>query len=186
MRSVGNRALAHLANLLYGSRFTDLCYGYCAFRRRHLDSLALAATGFEIETELALSAVKAGLEIREVPSFERSRRAGVSNLNAFRDGRRVLSTMMAERRTQPAGAQSIGVAIHLIPRHLTPAHAQPRPAPGCERRRRERRGLQGAQVGYSGPERRREQRRRGLGAPALVYVASEVLRPVAQLASPVA
>ena len=44
-RSLGNRVFVLLANLLHGSRFTDLCYGYCAFWRRHLDVLALTATG---------------------------------------------------------------------------------------------------------------------------------------------
>ena len=55
---------------------------------------ALTADGFEIETQLVLGAVKAGLEIRETPSFELQRRAGVSNLNAARDGIRVLRTML--------------------------------------------------------------------------------------------
>ena len=72
--------------MLYGSRFTDLCYGYCAFWRHHLDALGLTADGFEIETELVLRALQARLEIREVPSFEQERLAGVSNLNAFSDG----------------------------------------------------------------------------------------------------
>lgn len=36
LRRAGNRALVMLVNLIFGSRFTDLCYGYCAFWRRHL------------------------------------------------------------------------------------------------------------------------------------------------------
>src|SRR5579862_4953170 len=47
VRSAGNRMLVRLVNALFGSRFTDLCYGYCAFWRRHLDALALTADGFE-------------------------------------------------------------------------------------------------------------------------------------------
>jgi hypothetical protein len=117
LRSAGNRALARLANLLYGARFTDLCYGYCAFRRCHLEALALTATGFEIETQLALNAVSANLEIREVPSFELPRHAGVSNLTAYRDARRVLRTLLARRAgvitaapTQDAGEARLGTA----------------------------------------------------------------------------
>ncbi|MDQ6777490.1 MAG: glycosyltransferase family 2 protein [Actinomycetota bacterium] len=96
-RLLGNQVFVTLANLFFGVRFTDLCYGYCAFWRHHLEALALSADGFEIETQLVLNAVKAGLVIEEVPSVELERRAGSSNLNAFRDGRRVLATMIRER-----------------------------------------------------------------------------------------
>src|SRR5208282_1099767 len=73
LRSAGNVALVKLVNLMYGSDFTDLCYGYCAFWHWTLDCLALTADGFEIETELNLNAIKAGLKICEVPSFELQR-----------------------------------------------------------------------------------------------------------------
>jgi hypothetical protein len=174
LRSAGNRGLAQLANLLYGSRFTDLCYGYCAFHRRHLGALALRATGFEIETELVLNAASAGLEIREVPSFELRRRAGVSNLNAYRDGRRVLRTLLTHRRAR-AQALRTGSSIDLLPLHLCPpAHTQRNGSEsGHERRRAERRRPGGSRFGYAGPERRREQRRRGTPRTALVYMAMQ-------------
>jgi hypothetical protein len=78
-------------------RLTDLCYGYCSFRRDCLDTLALTAHGFEIETELVIHAVKANLRIAEVPSMELPRRHGVSKLRTFRDGERVLRTLLRER-----------------------------------------------------------------------------------------
>ncbi len=101
LRRAGNRALCLLFNLLYGERFTDLCYGYCAFRRSHLDDLALASIGFEFETELVARASRIGLDIREVPSFEAPRRYGTSNLRTFRDGFRVLRTMLRLRFSSP-------------------------------------------------------------------------------------
>jgi glycosyltransferase involved in cell wall biosynthesis len=97
LRNVGNRALLALANGLFGSAYTDLCYGYCAFDGRSLRSLGLTADGFEIETQLVLRSVKAGLVIAEAPSFEYPRRSGDSNLHTFRDGWRVLRTIVAER-----------------------------------------------------------------------------------------
>jgi glycosyltransferase involved in cell wall biosynthesis len=97
VRRTGNAALRSLLNLLYARDFTDLCYGFCAFRRRGLASLELKADGFEIETEIVVRAVKAGLRIEEVPSFEAPRRHGDSNLNTWRDGRRVLQTLLRER-----------------------------------------------------------------------------------------
>jgi glycosyltransferase involved in cell wall biosynthesis len=96
VRRLGNLAFVRLFNMLYGERFTDLLYGYCAFWRRHLVALDLTADGFEIETELVVNAVKAGLKITEVPSVELERRAGESNLSAFPDGLRVLRTMIGE------------------------------------------------------------------------------------------
>src|SRR5262245_39880554 len=70
VRRLGNAALLGLVNLLYGARLTDLCYGYCAVRRSALPALALRSDGFEIETEMTVRALRAGLRVGEVPSFE--------------------------------------------------------------------------------------------------------------------
>jgi glycosyltransferase involved in cell wall biosynthesis len=99
IRRAGNRALLGTVNLLYGQAFTDLCYGFCAFRREALLRLGLKTEGFEIETEIVVRSVKAGLRIREVPTWEAERRSGQSNLNAWRDGKRVLKTLLRERFT---------------------------------------------------------------------------------------
>ncbi|MFD1938358.1 glycosyltransferase family 2 protein [Nonomuraea mangrovi] len=97
IRSLGNRVLTFITNSLYGTSYTDLCYGYNAFWARHLDAMALDCDGFEIETLMNVRAAKAGLVIREVPSHERSRIHGESNLHAVRDGWRVLKTIWRER-----------------------------------------------------------------------------------------
>ncbi len=97
LRQFGNARLLDLANVLYGTDFSELCYGYCAFRRRALAALTLDAEGFEIETQIVVRAVQRGLRIAEVPSVESPRRFGESNLHAFRDGVRVLRTMLRER-----------------------------------------------------------------------------------------
>ena len=99
-RSTGNSCLTRLVNVLFGARFTDLCYGYNAFWRDCLTSLNLDSTGFEIETQLNLRAVKTGLTVEEVPSVERVRIHGESNLNPVRDGMRVLRTILRERLTR--------------------------------------------------------------------------------------
>ena len=105
-RQMGNRFLLAVFNNLYATDLTDLCYGFCAFHRRYLGLLNLTATGFEIEAEMTVRAVQAGLRIAEVPSLEMPRRAGKSNLRAIRDGRRVLSTVLRARRTaRPTKAQ---------------------------------------------------------------------------------
>ena len=97
VRRCGNAALRGCANRLYGTRFTDLCYGFMAFRREHLSTLALESDGFEIETEIVVRSVKTGLRIGEVASFEQPRAHGESNLNTWRDGARVLRAMLRQR-----------------------------------------------------------------------------------------
>jgi glycosyltransferase involved in cell wall biosynthesis len=97
IRRFGSKAFVRMANAFFLAQFTDLCYGFCSFRREFLGSLALTAHGFEIETEIAVHAAKADLRIAEVPSMELERRSGDSNLHAFRDGRRVLRTLIQER-----------------------------------------------------------------------------------------
>jgi glycosyltransferase involved in cell wall biosynthesis len=97
LRMAGNWGLNLVSNVLFRARWTDLCYGYCAFRRAALEDLALDADGFEIETQMVTRATRANLRTVEVPSFEYPRRFGNSNLNTFRDGFRVLFTILRER-----------------------------------------------------------------------------------------
>jgi glycosyltransferase involved in cell wall biosynthesis len=110
LRSLGNRCLSLLVNVMFRTRYSDLCYGYNAFWARHLDVFGLDSTspaptgrdgrlwgdGFEIETLLNLRAARARLQIVEVASFEQARIHGESNLNAWADGLRVLRTIARE------------------------------------------------------------------------------------------
>jgi glycosyltransferase involved in cell wall biosynthesis len=112
LRRLGNWGLANLVNMCYRTRYTDLCYGFNAFWRHITPVLGLDATspqaaghgprwgdGFEVETLITVRVAGAGLRVTEVPSFEHPRINGVSNLNAFRDGLRVLRTIIYERLT---------------------------------------------------------------------------------------
>ena len=97
LRSAGNRFLTGTVNTLYGVKYTDLCYGYMAFWRRCLPDLNVDCAGFEVETLLTVRAAHAELEIAEVPSVERNRIHGESNLRPVRDGMRVMRTILRER-----------------------------------------------------------------------------------------
>jgi hypothetical protein len=107
-----------LVNRLFATKFTDLCYGYNAFWRRHLTVLDLPQTdvqeaqwgdGFEIETVINVRVARNGLKIKEVSSFEGKRIYGRSNLNAVTDGLRVLRTIGRERRLHRATTASATV-----------------------------------------------------------------------------
>jgi hypothetical protein len=102
IRMLGNRFLSGTVNLLYGTHFTDLCYGYNAFWARCLPFISLDVPGFEVETLINLRIASAGMRISEVPSHEASRLFGQSNLKTFRDGFRVLGTIVKESRLDPA------------------------------------------------------------------------------------
>jgi hypothetical protein len=95
-RQLGNRFLSETANVLHRTHFTDLCYGYNAFWTRCLPFISLDVPGFEVETLINLRIADAGMKITEVPSYEADRISGQSNLNTFRDGFRVLRTILAE------------------------------------------------------------------------------------------
>lgn len=94
-RRLGNWGLLQLVRLRFGGRFTDLCYGYNAFWRDVLPYLDVEqATGFEIETEMNIQALRARLKVLEVASREFRRIHGVSNLRTIPDGWRVLKSIV--------------------------------------------------------------------------------------------
>jgi glycosyltransferase involved in cell wall biosynthesis len=108
LRTAGNLFLNGVANAFFRTRYTDLCYGFNAMTRSSVRALEFPdpfdarlgrvwGDGFEIETLMSIRAVKAGLNIIEVPSFEADRISGESNLNSFRDGSRCLRTLIAEK-----------------------------------------------------------------------------------------
>lgn len=123
-RRTGNWMLTNFFNICYRRHYSDLCYGLNVFWRDHVPALGLDATtpapsdskrrmwgdGFEIETIIHVRVAKAGLAVTEVPSHEHKRIHGVSNLNAFGDGYRVLRAILIEwarpgtmRDADPAG-----------------------------------------------------------------------------------
>ena len=97
LRRLGNLALNVLVNRLWGSDYTDLCYGYNAFRANCLQSLLVDSPGFEVETLINIRIARLGLKVAEVPSFEGRRINGISNLRPIRDGVRILRVILRER-----------------------------------------------------------------------------------------
>ncbi len=121
-RRLGNYFFNTLTNVVYGTRYTDLCYGYNAFWTRereymHLDPGTPAdnsedrrwGDGFEIETLINVRVHVAGRQIAEVASFESTRLHGASNLHAFSDGLRVLRTIAVEHRATRAGVERLPI-----------------------------------------------------------------------------
>jgi glycosyltransferase involved in cell wall biosynthesis len=99
-RRMGNWALTRLVRFGFHTRFSDLCYGYTAFWSDVLPVLDGPFRGFEVETVMHIRAVRAGLRIAEVPSFESIRISGTTNLRTVRDGLRVLRAITSEWRDE--------------------------------------------------------------------------------------
>ncbi len=131
LRTLGNRGLTTLVNVLFRTRYTDLCYGYNAFWRDVLPLFELPTIrgttpqwgdGFEIETMLNCRAAAAQLTILEIPSYEHNRLHGASNLRAVHDGMRVLRTIRHEwRRAREMRRRPLGDSV----RFTSHSHRKP-------------------------------------------------------------
>ena len=93
---VGNHLLAFLANVLYGSRISDLCTGYWGFSREVIEGLELDAIGFELEANMFSEIAKKGYRIAEVPILYR-RRSSPAKLSSLKDGLRIARTLIRKR-----------------------------------------------------------------------------------------
>jgi glycosyltransferase involved in cell wall biosynthesis len=97
LRGLGNFLMCAAFRLLIGRGTGDLLSGYRVFNRRFRESVVLRSEGFEIETELATEAVAKRLRVVEIDVPYHPRTAGsASKLRAFRDGWRILRTIVAQ------------------------------------------------------------------------------------------
>ena len=95
VRGLGNVLIRLAFRLLIGRGPGDLLSGYRVFSRRFLAEVSLRSTGFEIETEITGEAVARGFRTAEIPVPYYPRIAGTaSKLHAFRDGSRILITIL--------------------------------------------------------------------------------------------
>ena len=106
LRHLGNGVFTGLVNLLYGTQYTDITYGYNAFWSRLKPFMNVACDGFAYEILINCRTAKRGLNVSEVPSYERARIHGASKLNAIRDGLGVLKVIIRERFSREYGSMS--------------------------------------------------------------------------------
>jgi glycosyltransferase involved in cell wall biosynthesis len=83
-RWFGNKILAITCNLLFGTRFTDICSGYNSFWKKDYLKLDLTYAedeiGCSMEQQMIVKAKKAGMHIKEVPHTSQGRIGGTSVL----------------------------------------------------------------------------------------------------------
>jgi glycosyltransferase involved in cell wall biosynthesis len=97
----GNRTLTGFVAAVFGKELRDMLSGYRVMSRRFVKSFPALSTGFEIETELTVHALELDLPISEVDTPYFARPAGsVSKLNTWRDGARIMSTILHLYRSE--------------------------------------------------------------------------------------
>lgn len=96
LNRIGNHLLAFMANVLYGTRITDLCTGCWGFRGEVIHALKLDAVGFDLEANMFIEISKGGYRIGEVPIHYRKRKTP-SKLNAFRAGYKIGRMLIYKR-----------------------------------------------------------------------------------------
>ena len=126
----GNRMLTGFLSSVFGQAFKDILSGYRVFSRRFVKSFPVLSDGFEIETELTVHALELAMPVAELETPYYARPVGsVSKLNTWRDGFRILGTILKLYRSEKPlrffvvigtflALVSIGLAIPVILTYL--------------------------------------------------------------------
>ena len=126
----GNWMLTRFLSAVFGQQFRDILSGYRVFSRRFVKSFPVLSDGFEIETELSVHALELALPVTEIETPYYARPEGsVSKLNTWRDGFRILGTILKLYRSEKPlrfftaigiilALLSIGLAIPVIVTYL--------------------------------------------------------------------
>jgi glycosyltransferase involved in cell wall biosynthesis len=126
----GNRMLTGFLSAVFGQAFKDILSGYRVFSRRFVKSFPVLSDGFEIETELTVHALELSMPVAEIETPYYARPEGsVSKLNTYRDGLRILATILKLYRSEKPlrffsvvgvffAIVSIGLAIPVIVTYL--------------------------------------------------------------------
>jgi len=127
---IGNRMLTGFLSSVFGQAFKDILSGYRVFSRRFVKSFPVLSDGFEIETELNVHALELAMPVAEVETPYYARPEGsVSKLNTYRDGLRILGTILKLYRSEKPlrffavigvflALVSIGLAIPILITYL--------------------------------------------------------------------
>ncbi len=128
---LGNALLTGMLTQLFGRSFSDILSGYRVFSRRFVKSFPVLSAGFEIETEMSVHALELRMPVAEQMTAYAARPEGsISKLNTYRDGWKILRTIIAlfrsERPLQFFGFIALGLAVAAVllavPLIMTYAH----------------------------------------------------------------
>src|ERR1700675_1035876 len=115
--AAGNWMLTSFFSLVFGQAFKDILSGYRVFSRRFVKSFPVLSDGFEIETELSVHALELALPVTEIETPYYARPEGsFSKLNTWRDGFRILGTILKLYRSEKPLRffMAIGIFLTLV------------------------------------------------------------------------
>lgn len=91
----GNNLIRFLINILFRTKLKDVTSGLRVMSRSYVKNINIMASGFEVETEMTIKALRYGYLIKEVEINYTDRPHGsYSKLNTIKDGARVLITIL--------------------------------------------------------------------------------------------
>lgn len=92
----GNQLFLFILNKAFKVKLKDILSGFRVMNREFVKGIPLLSEGFEIETELTLQALERNFQIKEIPISYRERPSGSeSKISAFRDGFKIISTIIS-------------------------------------------------------------------------------------------
>jgi glycosyltransferase involved in cell wall biosynthesis len=110
----GNAMLTGMLAKLFGQSFSDILSGYRVFSKRFVKSFPVLSAGFEIETEISVHALELSMPVAEqVTAYAARPEGSESKLNTYRDGWRILTTIMRLFRYEKPMAFFGGIAVLL-------------------------------------------------------------------------
>jgi len=96
IRAWGNKLFTFLANLFFRGNLSDSINGFRAVRKDKFKELRVDASGFAIEYQMSIRAMKIGQKIKEIPTIEGRRIGGKSTAKTFPTGIKLLKALFKE------------------------------------------------------------------------------------------
>lgn len=94
LHTFGNKLVRFLINKLFKSKLQDIMSGFRVMNRAIVKNINIMSSGFEVETEMSIKALKYGYVIKGMDINYSERPAGsISKLNTLKDGLLVLKTV---------------------------------------------------------------------------------------------
>ncbi len=91
---IGNYIFTYLGKIFFKLEITDILYTFVMARSSCAKNLGLTSKDFSFCIELPIKAKRANYKICTSKSFERSRISGEKKVNAFKDGLKILFSMI--------------------------------------------------------------------------------------------
>ncbi len=91
---IGNKIFSFLGKIFFSLPITDILYTFVLGNTEKVKNLKLIKKDFSFCVELPIKAKKAGLKLGTNSALERRRIGGVKKVNAFKDGLKILFSMI--------------------------------------------------------------------------------------------